>query len=180
MEEYENEIWKPIEGCEGLYEVSNYGRVKSYKWNKVKIVKSSSKCGNNGYFRICLSKNGIKEMKHIHRLVAEAFIPNPNNLPQVNHKNEDKSDNRVENLEWCDSKYNDLYGTRNKRITETKKKNNSLGEKPVLQYTLDGQFVAEYKSIIDASRITSVKRQIISYCCNNQVKKRKGFIWKFK
>jgi len=179
MEQYKDEIWKPIKGYEGLYEISNYGRVKSFKWNKKKILKGN--INNKGYLRVALLKNNVEIKKYIHRLVAEAFIPNPNNYPCINHKSENKLDNTENNLEWCDFQYNDLYGTRNERILQTKKiKKCCNAEKPVLQYTLDGEFVAEYKSILDAARLTSTSKQIISYCCNNQIKKRKGFIWKFK
>ena len=120
--QYIGEVWRPVRGYEGLYEVSNYGRVKSLKRNTaheriMKPIKDSY-----GYLIVCLNKNGKQTNKKIHRLVAEAFIPNPNNLPQVNHKNEIKTDNRVENLEWCDNKYNTRYGTRGERIGLTRRK----------------------------------------------------------
>ena len=119
----ENEIWKPVVGYEGKYEVSNMGRVKSlkyYGWYQIKILKPIKT--QNGYLRVHLAKNGIFHKTSIHRIVAEAFIPNPDNLPLINHKNEDKTDNRVENLEWCSWKYNNNYGTRNKRLSESQKK----------------------------------------------------------
>lgn len=108
------EIWKDIEGYEGIYQVSNMGRVRSLPrkvWNYTKpgrILKPGSK--ENGYLQVCLS-NGSKCEKHayVHRLVSAAFIPNPYNLPEVNHKNYDKTDNRVENLEWCTSRYNKAH-----------------------------------------------------------------------
>ena len=118
---YIGEVWRPVKGYEGLYEVSNYGRVKSLKRNTAhERIKSPIK-DRDGYLIVCFNKNGKQSNKRIHRLVAEAFIPNPNNLPQVNHKNEIKTDNCVENLEWCDNKYNARYGTRSIRVGLTRR-----------------------------------------------------------
>ena len=125
------EIWRPIKGYEGLYDVSSYGRVRSvdrYKsnnggiqWIKERILSpEKDKCG---YLQVFLHCNGKQHQRKIHRLVAQTFISNPDNLPCVNHKDEDKTNNRVDNLEWCDAKYNCNYGTRNIRIRETKMKN---------------------------------------------------------
>jgi hypothetical protein len=113
-----NEIWKDIKGYEGFYQVSNLGNVKSldrktlyqYKWIKGKILKPSD---NKGYLRVCLQKNSDKSWKYIQRLVGEAFIPNPNNLPEINHKNLIKSDNYVENLEWSTKQDNMDHAVRN-------------------------------------------------------------------
>lgn len=101
-----NEIWKDIDGYEGLYQVSNLGRVKSSKHDI--ILKTYS---NRGYHQVQLSKNNIKSNKTIHRLVAQAFIPNPDNKPQVNHIDEDKTNNKVSNLEWVTAKENSNHGT---------------------------------------------------------------------
>lgn len=113
------EIWRDIKDYEGLYQVSNLGRVKSLKYGKEKILKGYKYRG--GYLRVDLYKE--RKVKHfpIHRLVASAFINNPNNLPQVNHKDEDKTNNCAENLEYCDSSYNTNFGTRNERIAEKTK-----------------------------------------------------------
>ena len=101
------EVWKDIKGYEGLYQISNTGKVKGLKRNKVlKPILQRS-----GYYYVDLQR----KRRLVHRLVAEAFIDNPDNLPEVNHKDENKLNNSVENLEWCDSKYNANYGTRNKR-----------------------------------------------------------------
>ena len=121
------EFWKDIEGYEGLYQVSNLGRVRSLD----RVVQRNTFCGQiqqrrkgrilktirkpEGYVFCSLSRDNTPETKTIHRLVAEAFIPNPNNYPCVNHRNEDKTDNRVENLEWCTVQYNTNYGTRKQR-----------------------------------------------------------------
>ena len=113
------EEWKAIPGYEGLYEVSNMGNVRNVRRNTLLRLSKT----NNRYVRVSLCKNGIKTGLTVHRLVAEAFIPNPDNLPEVNHKDEDKTNNNVENLEWCDHKYNMNYGTRNIRAKETAIKN---------------------------------------------------------
>ena len=115
------EIWKDIIGFEGVYEISSYGRVRSVKSGR---ILSTSKCGGcRGYLSVCLSKNGKRYGKLVHRLVAEAFISNINNLPEVNHLDEDKTNNRVDNLEFCDHKYNMNYGSRNIRSKDTHIKN---------------------------------------------------------
>lgn len=123
------EIWKPVVGYEGLYEVSNLGRVKSLDrivkgcygsiaHKKGKII--SSGIGSTGYCIVSLQKDGKGKSFGVHRLVAQAFIPNPDNLPMVNHKDEVKTNNNVENLEWCDCKYNCNYGTGIERCVNTK------------------------------------------------------------
>lgn len=107
------EIWKDIKGYEGLYQVSNEGNVvRLWKKSKKLISQETSR----GYKRVHLYKNGISQHHSVHRLVATAFVENPDNLPQVNHKDENPGNNKVENLEWCDAKYNRNYGTCNERI----------------------------------------------------------------
>ena len=128
------EEWRPIEGYEGLYEVSSYGRVRSldrfyYRLHKGKVLSPTK--DRYGYLTVTLNYNGKSKTIKIHRLVAQAFLPNPDNLPQVNHKNEVKSDNCVDNLEWCDAKYNNKYGTRLERFINTKIKNGYVNEENV-------------------------------------------------
>ena len=120
------EIWKDIEGYEGLYQVSNKGRIKSLnridsRGRKVNEKILSSKPNNKGYLRVHLYKNGKRKPFSVHRLVAIAFIPNPNNLLEVNHKDENKENNTVDNLEWCNRKYNTNYGSRNERASVSNK-----------------------------------------------------------
>lgn len=105
------EIWKDVVGFEGYYQVSSLGRVMSLnrKYSGEHLMSPTK--DKMGYMIVCLRKQGYKGNKKVHRLVAEAFIPNPDNLPQVNHKDEDKTNNNVENLEWCDCRYNINYGT---------------------------------------------------------------------
>ena len=123
--------WKDIPGYEGLYQVSNIGEIKSlnYKQTHKPHLLSQAK-DRDGYFRVVLVKDKQRKNKLVHRLVAEAFIPNPNNLPQVNHKDEQAGNNIVTNLEWCTAKYNVNYGTRNKRAGEAQlgQKNHRYGK----------------------------------------------------
>lgn len=120
------EEWKDIAGYEGLYQVSTLGRVKSLArisaqgHQLLEKYLKPRRC-TTGYFQVCLSKNGNLAYKDIHRLVAQAFIPNLENLPQVNHKDESRTNNCVDNLEWCTAKYNANYGTRNERVAEARK-----------------------------------------------------------
>lgn len=128
------EIWKPVKGFEGYYEVSNLGRVRSI--DRYVNTKGDSKRIRNGrvlkgiihneYVLVTLSKDNLKSKKRVHRIVAEAFLPNPDNLPQVNHKDEDKTNNNVTNLEWCDSKYNMNYGTLRERMVQTNIQNGTF------------------------------------------------------
>ena len=114
------EIWKDITNYEGIYQISSCGRVRSLYYKKFKILKLRQ--DKYGYYQIDLHKNNNVRTFKVHRLVAEAFIHNPNNYPQVNHKDENKTNNKIDNLEWCTNYYNRNYGTRNKRASEKCKK----------------------------------------------------------
>lgn len=164
------EYWKPVVGYEGLYEVSNWGRVKSLKFGKERILKLFK--DTSGYLCVKLCKNTNKCQFKVHRLVAEAFLPNPDNLPCVNHKDECKTNNNVNNLEWCNSKYNINFGTRNEKVSKKL-------SKPVLQYTLDGQFVREWPSTMECGR-NGYNQGNVAACCNGKLKTYNGFIWKYK
>ena len=167
------EIWKDKKDYEGHYQVSNWGRVKSIKFGKERILKLTK--DKDGYFFVNLYKNNKSKTFKVHRLVAEAFLPNTDNLPLINHKDEDKSNNIVSNLEWCDVKYNTNYGTRNKRIG--KSNTNGKRSKPVLQYTLDGKFVREWESYRECKRNGF---NHVSECCRGKLKSCGGFIWRYK
>lgn len=176
------EVWKDIQGYEGKYQVSNLGNVKSLNWlntGKEKLLNLGISKGK--YYQVVLCKFGINKTFWVHRLVATAFINNPDNLPQVNHIDENKLNNRVDNLEWCTNKYNSNYGTGIERMLKTKKlKNSKNAEKPVLQFTKDGKFVNEYPSIKEAERCTGINHGNIGACCKRRYKSASGFKWKYK
>ena len=160
------EIWKDKKDYEGHYQISNWGRVKSIKFGKERILKPQK--NTSGYLCVTLCKNNNQCQFEVHRLVAEVFLPNPNNYKEVNHKNEIKTDNRVENLEWCDRKYNQNYGTRTEKCS-----------KKVYQYTLDGEFIREWASTSECGR-NGYNYGNVAACCRGKLKKYKNFIWKYK
>lgn len=179
-----NEIWKDIEGYEGIYQVSSLGRVRSldrivmvYRQGQhIRKIPGKMKkphLSNIGYYSVNLSKDNRPKFMLVHRLVAAAFIPNPYNLPEVNHKDENKLNNMVENLEWCDSKYNINYGT------SIQRKNEATSIK-VLQRDLNGKLIAEYTNSLEASKITGVERSTIARCCRKERITAGGFIWEYK
>ena len=170
-----NEVWKDILGYEGLYKISDKGRVKSIGYGKERILKPGS-C--RGYLHVSLCKNHKIKYCRIHRLVAQSFIPNPQNLPMVNHKDENPSNNNVTNLEWCDSKYNNNYGTRIQRVNE--KNTNGKLSKPVIQYTKTGELIKEWKSTKDVERNLRYDHKNISSCCLGKYKSAYGFVWRYK
>lgn len=178
----EKEIWKDIQGYEGKYKISNLGRVKSLNYHRTgKEQIRTPRKQPNGYLIVELFKNGIQKNFLIHRLIAQAFIENPENLPQVNHIDENKLNNRVDNLEWCTNKYNVCYGTGIERMLKTRKLRNCItAERSVLQFTKDGKFVKEYPSIHEAERCTGIKKGHICYCCKGRLLTAGGFKWKYK
>ena len=189
------EVWKSIRGYENLYEVSSYGRVRSLRH----LVKQSGNNGTTfsryyngkvitqregigGYIFVCLSNGASKKTMRVHKLVAEAFIPNPNNYPQINHKDENKSNNRVDNLEWCSPSYNCNYGTRIDRII-------AKTGKPVGQYDINGEFIQEFPSVSEASRTLGISFSSIASMANGRKRLKNGkeyerksvggFIWRW-
>ena len=177
------EIWKDIQGYEGKYQVSNLGNVKSLNYHgtcKERILIPGKT--TNGYLFVSLSKNSKVKNFKIHRLAAQAFIENTENLLEVNHIDENKLNNRVDNLEWCSHEYNINYGTRSARELETRKlKKCKNAERTVLQFTKDGKFVNEYKSISEAERFTEINQGNICSCCKGRrYKTAGGYIWKYK
>ena len=161
------EIWKDIKGYEGKYQISNMGRVKSLNYRntgKEKIMKPYD--NGHGYLKIKLCKDGKVKKYRINRLVALAFLENPNSLPEVNHKNEDKTDNRVENLEWCSRSYNVNYGTRTEKTC-----------KPVFSVDKESGLIMWWQSVIEASRQTNINQGSIAKCCQGKRKSAGGHIF---
>lgn len=173
------EIWKSIDGYYGLYEVSNLGRVKNN--NGLIMAQKPSK---DKYVRILLRNNKKYKSEYVHILVARAFIPNPQNKPEVNHIDANKSNNRVDNLEWVTRSENHWHAVEHglKPICPTKGKYGSDNPctKPVLQYDLDGNLIREWRSRIDAAKFYGCHKSSITNCVNGYKKTCKGFVWKKK
>lgn len=164
------EVWKDIPSYEGIYKVSNLGKVKSISWfdpknkkyyKRDKLLKPRKT--DKGYIEVTLTNKYKKKIYKVHRIVAEAFIPNNNNLPQINHIDEDKSNNSVNNLEWCTAEYNIRY-------SKCKK---------VKQYNMNKEFIREWDSITDASTELNIPTTHISKCCKGILKKTHNYIWEY-
>lgn len=179
------EIWKDIQGYEGLYQISNFGHVRSLK--RFAKSKSHSKRTVNprllkggldvdGYHLVSLYKKGKKKTFKVHRLVAKAFIPNPNRYSQVNHKDENKHNNCVNNLEWCNCKYNINYGTgiSRRNFSNTNGKHSKL----VGQFNLNGKLIKRWPSAAEAGR-HGFNANHIRECARGVLKTSRGFIWKY-
>lgn len=172
-----SEVWKDIRGYEGFYQVSNYGRVRSItrtfkrkdglvKTFQERVLKQGT--NPNGYKYVNLSKGSGVYCARVHRLVAQAFLNNERNLPCINHKDEDKENNHVNNLEWCSYRYNNTYN--NKHLSRATK---------VLQYSQDGEFIKAYISVSEAEKTVIGKRSNISACCSGKIKSCGGYVWKY-
>ena len=168
------EEWRVIKDYPN-YMVSSFGRVKNVKFAKERILKQV--ITNDGYLRVGLYKTQKQTACSVHRLVAQSFIPNPDNLPQVNHKNEIKTDNRVENLEWCTNKYNVNYGTRNLHASLNNRNNPKQKCKPVNQYTINNEFLKEWPSLREIERQLGFKRQNIKSCCNHKPNNKTSYVF---
>lgn len=174
-----NDVWKPIKGFEDIAEISIYGEIHRFKSNTY----TYGTINNNGYLRATFFVKGKQEFRMVHRLVYETFVGNIPEGFEINHKDENKKNNSIFNLELVSHKENCNYGTTVKRSIETKnKRNRKTAEKPVIQLTKDGQFVAEYQSITEAQRQTGINNSNICACCNNKPhnKSAGGFVWKYK
>lgn len=179
-------VWKSIKGYEAHYEVSNTGLVKSFKRNKNGIILKPI-ADRKGYLRVPLCKNGKEKRYFIHRLVAEAFIPNPENKPQVNHINENKADNHVENLEWCTQTENINWGkgsiARKEKCTRmcrelgkrTYMQANEKHRMKIIQKDINGNIVNTFDSQVEAAKALKLQRSSISQCINGKRKSTGGF-----
>lgn len=164
------EIWRDIEGYEGRYQVSNLGNVRSLNYNHRGIVKNLRQAEmSGGYLLVELSTGGKGKTFLVHRLVASAFIPNPDNHPEVNHKDENKRHNNANNLEWCTRAYNATYGTGCAR-------HGKLISKPVEQLK-DGMVVERWSSQAETAR-RGYSPKKVSECCNGRQKTHKGYEWR--
>ena len=150
---------KDIKNYEGLYAVTSCGRVWSYRLNK--FMKAWD--NGTGYLKVRLKKDNKNKIFYIHRLVAEAYIPNPDNLPEVNHRNEDRSKNYCNNLEWCTPAYNNLYGSRTNMLSPCE--------------CVETGYI--YNSIAEAARATNTLVQGISACCRGKTKTANGLHWQY-
>ena len=177
-----NEIWKDVKGYEGLYQVSNMGRVKSLERTvtrkngrkqtiRERILKPRT--NQDGYLRVTLYNNGNKIKQFlVHRLVCEAFHENPENKPCVNHKDENKTNNIASNLEWCTASENSNHGTRTARSTKAR-------SKPVGQYTRDGKLIKVWESTMEVERQLGFANQSISAVARGKLKTAYGYVWKY-
>ena len=177
------EEWRDIEDYKGKYQVSNIGRVKSlertiwtgkgyYKTLPERILKLRKR--KDGYLQIKLYKDGAEKVYLVHRLVSEAFIPNPNNLPEINHKDENKQNNCVDNLEWCSRSYNNRY---NGRAKKAGKKLAEKLSKPVYSISKESGLITYWKSATVASRQIGISQSNICNCLKGKRKSTGGFYW---
>lgn len=183
----ESEIWKDVVGYEGLYQVSNLGRIKRLpsvvKNRYIKGGLLKPRKHNSGYLSVYLCKNGVCEQWLLHRIVAMAFIPNPKNLPQINHKDSNRRNTFASNLEWCTQSYNIKYAydhNHKKEKMQWYKGAKCISAKPVRSYSKSGEFVKEYGCIQDAVNETGILNSSISNCLKGRSKTAGGLIWKYK
>lgn len=184
------EIWKDVVGYEGIYQVSNFGNVKSLdkivfnngsrRYNNIKgRVLSQNKTNGNGYRIVSLNNNGCSKNYYIHRLVASSFLENKNNFKYINHKDENKLNNNIDNLEWCDAKYNANYGTSRERARQ-KLLNNKSTSKQVSSHDRNTmELIKTFPSISEASRQLNCAVQNISDALHGKQPTARGYIWKY-
>jgi hypothetical protein len=182
------EIWKDVKGFEGIYQISNMGRFKSYKGDPNGRI-LSNKNGKGDYLSVVLSYGSKRRYTRIHRLVAEAFVPNPDNKPEVHHKDGNKQNNCAENLEWVTRSENHRHALLQSpnMVKGMVRYNRFIRPKAIQQFSLDGKFVAEYPNAAEAAKATGICRRNILQVANREEykpgKTRKqagGFVWRFK
>ena len=188
IKDLENEEWRDVHIVKGVdfygyYKASNKGRIKrlegtvTYRNGRNKHIKehllNPKPEKRTGRLHVYLSNGKEHITGFFHQVIAATFIPNPNNYPFVNHKDENPSNNCVENLEWCDVKYNSNFGTRNQKVAKHRCK-------PVLQFTKEGELVKEWDSAKEAALKAGFNKDCISQCCASKIKSHRGYIFKFK
>ena len=171
------EVWRDVKGYEGLYQVSNMGRVKSLgrKDRFGRVIKErilEPAVTHNGYLRVGLHVDGKQKMLRVHRLVCEAFHENPDNKSEVNHVNENKTDNRACNLEWSTRTENCNHGSRNERVAKAL-------SKPIGQFSLDGKLIKVWQSACEARRQTGFDQGYVGAVARGKFKQAYGYIWKY-
>lgn len=189
------EIWKDIKGYEGLYQISSFGNVKSL--DRYIINKNGDKQYfpgkyltqgiSDSYLKVTLSKNNKQRTFRVHILVARAFIPNPENKPEVNHIDGNKKNNKVNNLEWNTRSENELHAYRNGLAKPSNKQKQAVAKyakenysKKVVQYSLNGEFIKEWNSMHDVWRELGIRPSYICRCCKGLRNQTYGYIWKYK
>lgn len=177
IKDFPYEEWRPVVGAESRYLVSNFGRVKSLPTKRRRWVKILHQANVNEYLSVLIyGDDGRRKMQFVHRLVATAFIPNPYNFPYINHRDEDKSNNKVINLEWCTPKYNTNYGYARERCSKAM----TPYKRPVDKYTLDGEFVCTVPSISEAAPYQDdCTMRHIWDCCNGGRRSVRGFVYRY-
>ena len=184
----EGEEWKTIPNWE-RYAASTYGRILAYsspymqagipRYRKPQLLKPRFVQGNPGYWEVVLSNgNGVRKAILVHRLIALTFIPNPNNYPIVNHKDENSSNNCVDNLEWCTQRYNTNYGSHNIRMSKTLSET-GYQRRAVVQLTLQNEYIAQYGCIKDAASAIGKSAGAISFCCRKINPTCAGYRWMY-
>ena len=187
------EIWKDIEGYEGLYQISNLGNVKSLNYCGRGYAKNlTPKCNNTGRLWVELSLNGKRKPMLIHRLVAKTFIPNPNSYPQINHIDENPKNNRVDNLEWCTGSYNVRYSLalhperkcRCGSPSGVQHRNRKSGtpykhKQEVIQFSKSGEEICKFPNILTVCTENNWRTSHLVDCCNGKRKTAYGYIWRF-
>lgn len=191
------EVWQPVKDYEGLYEVSSLGRIRSL--NHAVIDSCGKKqhfkgrllkpcCTSGNYLIVTLHKGSQKKNFLVHRLVASAFVPNPHNYPQINHKDENKHNNKISNLEWCTAHYNNFYGSHMRRAIVTRRsnvnwkrsivKNAEARKKTVIQCNMNGQTLKVWPSLSEVEKKLKINRSNISACCHGRRENAGGYVWK--
>ena len=168
------ETWRDVAGYEGRYQVSDLGRVRNVARRRLLNERKQ----RSGYVSVMLYAEGVAKSRLIHRLVAEAFLENLENKPFVNHIDENKRNNRVENLEWCTHKYNMNYGTVNHRISE-KRGHGARSKRAICQKDMNGVVIAFWNSISEASKTTHTARSSIYQCCKGIHRSANGYRWEY-